>query len=266
MIGAMTDVPVVAVPTSTGQPSAFGGLGALMTMLNSAAPGVVVSNIDNGYSAGVFAARVARRSARRPDAPRRPSARCGTPKSATPCGHDHRGDDRLAGPLGAGRPATCCSARWSTPGCRSRCLTGAVGALPVEQIRLVTESVTRHGLGATRVHVHAPGLRRTTAPGPTSAALLVEAALAPAVRDGALAVFERLAVAEGRVHRISPDEVHFHEVGALDALADVVGVVAGFEHLGLHPADRLARSLWAAARPAAHTASSRSPARPCWNC
>jgi diguanylate cyclase (GGDEF)-like protein len=65
MIGALTDVPVVAVPTSTGQPNAFGGLGALMTMLNSAAPGVVVSNIDNGYSAGVFAARVARRSAQR---------------------------------------------------------------------------------------------------------------------------------------------------------------------------------------------------------
>lgn len=64
LVGAMTDVPVVAVPTSTGQPGAFGGLGALMTMLNSAAPGVTVSNIDNGYSAGVFAARVARRAAR----------------------------------------------------------------------------------------------------------------------------------------------------------------------------------------------------------
>ena len=61
---AMTDVPVVAVPTSTGQPGAFGGLGALMTMLNCAAPGVAVSNIDNGYSAGVFAARVARRAQR----------------------------------------------------------------------------------------------------------------------------------------------------------------------------------------------------------
>jgi NCAIR mutase (PurE)-related protein len=61
-IGAMTDVPVVAVPTSTGQPGAFGGLAALMTMLN--ATGVVVSNIDNGYSAGVFAARVARRAHR----------------------------------------------------------------------------------------------------------------------------------------------------------------------------------------------------------
>jgi pyridinium-3,5-bisthiocarboxylic acid mononucleotide nickel chelatase len=108
----------------------------------------------------------------------------------------------------------------------------AVAALPVEQIRLVTEQTTRHGLGATRVHVQAPesSHHRTW---PDVRAILAEAALAPAVRDGALAVFERLAVAEGRVHRIAPDEVHFHEVGALDALADVVGVVAGFEHLGL---------------------------------
>ncbi|WP_233491075.1 diguanylate cyclase domain-containing protein [Blastococcus sp. TBT05-19] len=64
MVGSLTDVPVVAVPTSTGQPSAFGGLGALMTMLTAATPGMTVSNIDNGYSAGVFAARVARRSGR----------------------------------------------------------------------------------------------------------------------------------------------------------------------------------------------------------
>jgi uncharacterized protein (TIGR00299 family) protein len=108
----------------------------------------------------------------------------------------------------------------------------AVAALPVEQIRLVTEQTTRHGLGATRVHVHAPpsGHHRTWTDVRT---ILTDAALEPAVRDGALAVFERLAVAEGRVHRMPADEVHFHEVGALDALADVVGVVAGFEHLGL---------------------------------
>jgi uncharacterized protein (TIGR00299 family) protein len=108
----------------------------------------------------------------------------------------------------------------------------AVAALPVERIRLVTESVTRHGLGATRVHVHAPpsSAHRTWA---DVRALLTAADLAPAVRDGALAVFERLAIAEGRVHRMSPEDVHFHEVGALDALADVVGVVAGFEHLRL---------------------------------
>ncbi|MGZ4507559.1 MAG: nickel pincer cofactor biosynthesis protein LarC [Blastococcus sp.] len=108
----------------------------------------------------------------------------------------------------------------------------AIAALPVEQIRLVTEQTTRHGLGATRVHVHAPpsSEHRTWA---DVRGLLADADLAPAVRDGALAAFERLAVAEGAVHRVSPDEVHFHEVGALDALADVVGVVAGFEHLGL---------------------------------
>jgi NCAIR mutase (PurE)-related protein len=63
-IGAMTDVPVVAVPISTGQPAAFGGLGALMTLMNSTAPGVTISAIDNGYAAGVFAARVARRAGR----------------------------------------------------------------------------------------------------------------------------------------------------------------------------------------------------------
>jgi pyridinium-3,5-bisthiocarboxylic acid mononucleotide nickel chelatase len=108
----------------------------------------------------------------------------------------------------------------------------AVAALPVEDIRLVTELTSRHGLGATRVHVHAPPSteHRTWASVRT---LLARADLPAAVRDGALAVFERLAVAEGRVHRVSPDDVHFHEVGALDALADVVGVVAGFEHLGL---------------------------------
>jgi pyridinium-3,5-bisthiocarboxylic acid mononucleotide nickel chelatase len=108
----------------------------------------------------------------------------------------------------------------------------AVAALPVEQIRLVTEQTTRHGLGATRVHVYAPESphHRTWA---DVRVLLADAPLPAAVRDGALAVFERLAVAEGRVHRVSPDDVHFHEVGALDALADVVGVVAGFGHLGL---------------------------------
>jgi NCAIR mutase (PurE)-related protein len=64
LLGVLTDVPIVAVPTSTGQPGSFGWFSALLTMLNSAAPGVVVSNIDNGHAAGVFAARIARRTHR----------------------------------------------------------------------------------------------------------------------------------------------------------------------------------------------------------
>jgi pyridinium-3,5-bisthiocarboxylic acid mononucleotide nickel chelatase len=110
-------------------------------------------------------------------------------------------------------------------------LASAVAALPVERIELTAEPASRHGLGGTRVHVHAPhsGVRRTWA---DVRGLLGDAALDDGVRRRALEVFERLAAAEAQVHRVPADDVHFHEVGALDALADVVGVVAGFAHLG----------------------------------
>jgi NCAIR mutase (PurE)-related protein len=61
VVGGLVGVPLVAVPTSVGYGASFGGLAALLAMLNSCAPGITVVNIDNGYGAGVFAARVARR-------------------------------------------------------------------------------------------------------------------------------------------------------------------------------------------------------------
>lgn len=61
VVGGLTGIPLVAVPTSVGYGTSFGGLAALLAMLNSCAPGVVVTNIDNGFGAGVFAARIARR-------------------------------------------------------------------------------------------------------------------------------------------------------------------------------------------------------------
>jgi NCAIR mutase (PurE)-related protein len=66
VVGGLVGIPLVAVPTSVGYGASFGGLAALLAMLNSCAPGVSVVNIDNGYGAGVFAARVAR-NAHRPD-------------------------------------------------------------------------------------------------------------------------------------------------------------------------------------------------------
>ncbi|WP_030483476.1 nickel pincer cofactor biosynthesis protein LarB [Nocardioides aequoreus] len=60
VVGGLCGVPLVAVPTSVGYGASFGGLAPLLAMLNSCAPGVTVVNIDNGYGAGVFAARVAR--------------------------------------------------------------------------------------------------------------------------------------------------------------------------------------------------------------
>jgi uncharacterized protein (TIGR00299 family) protein len=62
---------------------------------------------------------------------------------------------------------------------------------------------------------------------------LKRATLADPVRERALATFERLARAEARAHRTPVEEVHFHEVGAVDAIADIVGVCAGLHHLGL---------------------------------
>jgi NCAIR mutase (PurE)-related protein len=64
VVGGLVGVPLVAVPTSVGYGASFGGLAALLAMLNSCAPGVSVVNIDNGYGAGVFAARVARNAHR----------------------------------------------------------------------------------------------------------------------------------------------------------------------------------------------------------
>jgi pyridinium-3,5-biscarboxylic acid mononucleotide synthase len=65
VVGGLVGVPIVAVPTSIGYGASLGGLAALLAMLNSCAPGVTVVNIDNGYGAGVAAARVARRAAPR---------------------------------------------------------------------------------------------------------------------------------------------------------------------------------------------------------
>jgi NCAIR mutase (PurE)-related protein len=62
-IGGLVGAPIVAVPTSVGYGAAFEGLAALLGMLTSCAPGVTVVNIDNGFGAGLFAARVARRTA-----------------------------------------------------------------------------------------------------------------------------------------------------------------------------------------------------------
>jgi pyridinium-3,5-bisthiocarboxylic acid mononucleotide nickel chelatase len=63
--------------------------------------------------------------------------------------------------------------------------------------------------------------------------LLEHSALGDGVKRRALAIFGRLAAAEGKVHGVPADDVHFHEVGALDAIADVVGAAWGFDRLGI---------------------------------
>ena len=68
VVAGLVDCPVIAVPTSIGYGAAFGGLAALLGMLNSCAAGLSVVNIDNGFGAGYLAGMINRRADRRPDA------------------------------------------------------------------------------------------------------------------------------------------------------------------------------------------------------
>lgn len=114
-------------------------------------------------------------------------------------------------------------------------MQAAVDAVAPEPVTLRAEAVTRAGLAATRVRVEAAESTTHRTLRDVRALLdpLDGSGLPNAVRRRALEVFERLAAAEARVHGTSPDDVHFHEVGALDAIADVVAGCAGLAALGL---------------------------------
>ena len=109
---------------------------------------------------------------------------------------------------------------------------GLLERVPVKGWQLDLEPVLRSGLAATRAVVHADedSVVRTYA---HISGLIDEARLPDRVRDRAHATFAALARAEGRLHRRPPEQVHFHEVGGIDAIVDIVGVCAALEVLGV---------------------------------
>jgi uncharacterized protein (TIGR00299 family) protein len=111
-------------------------------------------------------------------------------------------------------------------------IRSAVAAVSPEPVTIDSEPVSRNGFVATRCHVDV-GDSVTERSWADVRGLLEDAALDPVVLDVALEVFGRIAEAEAAVHGVTPADVHFHEVGALDSIADVVGVAAGFVHLRL---------------------------------
>lgn len=129
-------------------------------------------------------------------------------------------------------PATCCSALVDA-GADLALVQAAIDLVVRGSVRLDRATVIRAGQRAVKVDV------AVLVPDPphrswrTIRTLLDESALPAATRDRAVAVFARLAEAEGRVHGIPAEQVHFHEVGALDSLADVIGVCAALTELGI---------------------------------
>jgi len=107
-------------------------------------------------------------------------------------------------------------------------------ALNVPGYELTVQRVTREGITATDVDVKLTqadqGHGRHLA---DIAAILDSSALPPAVRQNALAVFTRLADAEAKIHGTTREQIHFHEVGAVDAIVDIVGSCLLLDMLGV---------------------------------
>ena len=114
-----------------------------------------------------------------------------------------------------------------------RAVQQAIERVAPGSVRLDTEPVTRGGQRATKARVVvlvADPPHRTWA---SIRSALAESGLAEPARSWATAAFGRLADAEGRVHGVDAESVHFHEVGALDSIADVVGTCEALRTLGV---------------------------------
>ena len=116
-------------------------------------------------------------------------------------------------------------------------LRAELAALPVHGYAVRASDVLVHGIRACKFdvdvddHEHAHDLGHTHRSYADIRAMLVGSDLRPRVRETALAIFARLAEAEGRVHGVPADAVTFHEVGAVDSIIDIVGTAIGLAAL-----------------------------------
>ena len=107
----------------------------------------------------------------------------------------------------------------------------AVDAVIADSVRLASTPVTRAGQHASRISVEVITQDIPVREWRVVKDLIATAELAAPIRQRALATFGRLAEAEGRIHHLPAADVHFHEVGALDSIADIVGVAAALHSL-----------------------------------
>jgi len=112
-------------------------------------------------------------------------------------------------------------------------LQAGLDLLELEGYRLATGKVTRHGLTGTCLQVLVQGDGHPTRTLPAIERILNTRRLSEQVRAQSLRVFRRLANAEAAVHAVPVDQVHFHEIGAVDSLVDIVGFALALERLGI---------------------------------
>ncbi len=105
--------------------------------------------------------------------------------------------------------------------------------LPLSGYRLEARPRTSHGVSGTKLSVLVDESAQPERRLAEILALLEGSELSGSVRERTAAIFRRLAAAEAKIHGVGIDEVHFHEVGAVDSIVDVVGAAIGLEVLGL---------------------------------
>jgi uncharacterized protein (TIGR00299 family) protein len=118
-------------------------------------------------------------------------------------------------------------------GASAATVRAALARLDAGEIRMRVSRVQRGALAARHVSFRGPARNRSERRFREIRRLLERAPLEERVRERSLRVFERLAQAEARVHGVAPEEVHFHELGAIDTIGDVVGVCAALESLAV---------------------------------
>ena len=127
-----------------------------------------------------------------------------------------------------------------------------VDAVIGESVRLTCEPVTRAGQHANRLSVEVIAEDVPSREWRSIEHLIATAELPGPVRERALASFQRLAEAEAKVHHVRQDHVHFHEVGALDSIADIVGVAAALHALKIDSISASAVAVGSGRVPGAH--------------
>ena len=112
-------------------------------------------------------------------------------------------------------------------------LVNALKRLPLDGFELAAEHVKRNAIDAVRIHVMVSEQPRYHRHPKDIADLIDRSTLSASIEDRAKTIFHVLAVAEARVHNTSVERVHFHEVGAVDSIADIVGVAICLDILGI---------------------------------
>ncbi|HVL25132.1 MAG TPA: nickel pincer cofactor biosynthesis protein LarC [Thermomicrobiales bacterium] len=111
-------------------------------------------------------------------------------------------------------------------------LSTELSKLPIGGYHLRADRAGQHGIHGTRVTVAVSDDVHSRTWGDIRQ-IIEGSPLDPPVRDTALRIFERLAIAEARIHATTPDDVHFHEVGGVDAIVDICGACIGLSLLGI---------------------------------